>query len=79
MFIIQCRLLSLHGIEELEFKENYLQGDDGNGLTVGNTVWTRGTDDKEFSPRFYHRYVDKNMKTFWSNGYGGLRIYVRKL
>jgi hypothetical protein len=62
------------------FADFYPQGDNGVGLTLSNTVWTKGTSDAQSNKGyFYQQYVDVNMKPQWTNGNSQGTVYIRKV
>jgi len=62
------------------FRDFYPHGDNPISLHIGNSMWTRDTDDSESKGVWKHRYINSSYAVCCgSNGVGGLSIYVRKL
>ncbi len=64
------------------FKYFYPQGDDGGKLTIGNSIFTKGTDDNESQQGyFYQRYVDEKFHYNYMGSNGNINsnnFYVKK-
>jgi len=62
------------------FRDFYPHGDNPLNLHIGNSMWTRDTEDSESKGVWKHRYINSSYAICCgSNGVGGLEIHVRKL
>lgn len=74
-----------HGIR-ITYESFYPQGDNGATLLLGNSVFTKGTDDADSKDHWYHRYVniptgsEAIMTPRGGNGISdGVQLFVRPL